>query len=85
MFLYPLTIYKTHTYEDPKISALIRNAAEDAYEIGLNRGRIGLVNNLLERLEHEMRGYSHPYTTYENAPGYLSVIEMLLAELEDGN
>lgn len=82
LYLYPLSIYKTHTYTDPKISALIRNAAEDAFEIGLNRGRIQLSNDLRERMNKEINSWKHPYTSFENYPGYMSIIEMLIEELE---
>lgn len=85
MFLYPLSIYKIHTYEDPKLSALIRNAAEDAYEIGLNRGYTQLADRLRKRMAKEIETYRHPYSSYENYPGYMSVIEMLLEELGAAN
>lgn len=56
--------------------------AEAVREFYRRAGRLQLAEKLRERMEAEIKTYRHPYTTYENYPGYVSVLEMLIEEME---
>lgn len=57
--------------------------AQRVREFYRRAGRLDLANRLRERIESEVKTYTHPYTLFQNWYGYESVLGMIIEELEE--
>lgn len=61
------------------------DAAEAVRAHYRREGRLDLANKLRDRMAAEMETWKHPFTTFHNYDGYMSVLDMIIEELESDN